>query len=76
MVSYQKKINKDYYIKMKRKKSGSRLEVACCIAQPIQSISTQIGLDWLLYLAANPKRPPGFFLFYITLSFKPFGLEF
>ena len=35
------------------KNRWSRLEVACYIAQPIQPIFTQIGLDWLCYLACN-----------------------
>ena len=39
---------------LKRKiNPGSRLEVASLIAQPIQPIFTQIGLDKLCYLAAN-----------------------
>ena len=34
---------------------------AMYIPQPIQPISTQIGLDWLYYLAGNSQRAPTIF---------------
>ena len=36
----------------------SRLVFVCKIAQPIWPISTQIGLDWLFYLADKSKATP------------------
>ena len=35
--------------------------VTCQISQPIQPISTQIGLYWLCYLAGNFQTAPTFF---------------
>ena len=77
MVLYLKKEMK---IKIsKQKNPGSRLEVACQIAQPIQSNLGENGLDWLSYLAGNFQTAPtiffifsGYFLCRISLrTHKP-----
>ena len=46
---------KKYYVKKKI------MGVTCYMAQPIQPISTQIGLHWLCYLAGNSQTTPQFF---------------
>ena len=52
MVLYLKEKLKIKMLKQ-NKNPGSRLEAARQRAQPIQPIFTQIGLDWLCYLAGN-----------------------
>ena len=38
-------------------------------AQPIQPISTQIGLDWLCYLAGNSQTAPMIFFHIFSIIF-------
>ena len=47
---------------LKQKKNPrSLLEIACQIAEPIQSNLGENGLDWLCYLAGNFQTAPTFF---------------
>ena len=59
-------------LKQTKKNHESRLEVACKIAQPIQSNLGENGLDWLGYLAGNFQTAPTIiFIFsgYLLVSF-------
>ena len=46
---------KEIYTENINKIAGAVWELSAKKAQPIQSISTQIGLDWLCYLAGNSQ---------------------
>ena len=45
------------------------LGVTCQIVQPIQPIFTQIGLDWLCYLAGNSQTAPTIFFQIFSICF-------
>ena len=55
---------------METKNPGSRLEVACYIAQPIQLNLGENWLDWLCYLVDNFKMAPTIFFVFSGFFFE------
>ena len=50
------------------KKLWVPLGVTCQTAQPIQPISSQIGLTWLCYLAGNSQTAPTIFFIFLAYA--------